>query len=202
MSNVVTQLAKILKNKVVLTVGGQKPANGDINMEAYALKSDTDERIDDVEFQILTAAVNLEVISTETSGVWIGHSGETVTSTNSVASDYIVIDSSKRYTLQYWPNADNSNSWIGVTFWDEDKKFLSYKSFGQSIDPIVYRMVSKDFVVPSGAAYVRISYYKRKDDPISHIRFNEGLEVCLPWALNPTDLLNMFYKTIGGTTNV
>lgn len=40
MSNAITQLAKIIKNKLVRTVGGQKPdSNGNINMEVYATKN-------------------------------------------------------------------------------------------------------------------------------------------------------------------
>jgi hypothetical protein len=38
--NWIERVAKILRDKVVFTVGGQKPTNGDINMGAYALLAD------------------------------------------------------------------------------------------------------------------------------------------------------------------
>jgi hypothetical protein len=39
--NVVTMIARILKDKVVRTVGGQKPVDGNIDMSAYAGVADT-----------------------------------------------------------------------------------------------------------------------------------------------------------------
>ena len=93
------------------------------------------------------------IISNNTVNGWVNGSGTITASTAYKASDYIPVVPGDTITFQLW-TPSSIQSWIDDTYFDSDKNYVT----GYSGEYITSNHIIKTYIVPEGAAYVRMSY--------------------------------------------
>ena len=102
---------------------------------------------------------NLIIGGTVVRNKWINSSGAEQSSTKCLSTDYIPVDPSSDYTLQFWQPTNsqtgNNRAWTGKFMWyNSSKTYLS----GYTATYFADEHVSFTGTSPSNAAYVRVTY--------------------------------------------
>ena len=118
----------------------------------------TDSNITSTVSNVKTQLDNLEVggrnliVQSKTSVGWVNDKG-VVTGTGYMTSDYISVEPGDVIILQLWMPT-SIRVWVDDTYFDSTKAFIGY--YGGEY--ITTDHVVKEYIVPNGASYVRVSY--------------------------------------------
>ena len=152
--------------------------------------------IDNIEI----GGTNLIIGGSITRGYYINSSGAQASHSKSISSDYIPVNPSTDYTLQYWQPTNsqtgNNRAWSGKFCW-----YTSSKTYINGYSGVYFgeTHVSYTATSPSNAAYVRVSYLFPNGATVTPAGWNpynkyykwklERGNIPSDWSMAPQDVL-------------